>query len=181
MSLYSIIRRASLLLCPLASLTGFAATENPFSISSPAFAPGRPIPAEYSLAGRNISPELRIEDAPAQARTLVLIVDDPDAPSGLWTHWLVWNLPPDTTSIPEGKLPAGARQGKNSNGHVRYDGPAPPPGTGVHHYHFRLYALDTALSLPAGADRAALEAAMKGHVVGTAETFGTYQFNQPPQ
>jgi len=155
---------------------GWALAENSFGISSPAFAQGKPIPAPYAFAEKNISPELRVQNVPANARSLVLIVDDPDAPAGLWTHWLVWNLPANTTSIPEGKLPAEARQGKNSSGHVRYDGPAPPPGTGIHRYFFRLYALDTILSLPPGADRAALLAAMNGHVVGKGETFGLYPY-----
>ena len=142
------------------------------NISTPAFAQGKPIPAQYSYKGRNISPEVRIANVSANARSLVLIVDDPDAPVGLWTHWLVWNLPVATTSIPEGKLPPGAVQGKNSSGHVHYDGPAPPSGT--HRYFFHLYALDTALSLPAGSGRAALEQAMSGHIVGEAETYGVY-------
>jgi hypothetical protein len=109
---------------------------------------------------------------------LALIVDDPDSPSGLWTHWVVWNLPANTTSIEAGKLPSGAVQGKNSFGHVRYDGPAPPSGT--HRYFFHVYALDTMLNLPAGSDRAALSSAMQGlpmnsgYVIGTGEMFGTY-------
>ncbi len=130
------------------------------------------MPAKYACRGDNISPEVRIENVPANARSLVLIVDDPDAPMGLWTHWLVWNLPADTASIPEGKPPSGARQGKNSFGNSRYDGPAPPSGT--HRYFFHLYALDTVLSLSPGAGRAALLAAMEGHVVGSGETFGVY-------
>ena len=103
---------------------------------------------------------------------LVLIVDDPDAPSGLWTHWLVWNLSADTRSIAEGKLPDEAREGENSFGHVRYDGPAPPSGT--HRYFFRLYAIDMTLSLATGSSRSVLEATMNGHIVGIAQTFGTY-------
>jgi Raf kinase inhibitor-like YbhB/YbcL family protein len=142
------------------------------TISSPAFAEGKPIPAKYAYKGQNISPELRIGNVPANAKSLALIVDDPDAPMGLWTHWLVWNLPANTTSIPEGKLPPDAREGKNSFGNVRYDGPAPPFGT--HRYFFHLYALDTRLALPPGSDRAALLAAMQGHVVGSGETFRVY-------
>jgi Raf kinase inhibitor-like YbhB/YbcL family protein len=141
------------------------------NISTPAFAQGKSIPAQYAYKNQNISPELRIANVPPNARSLVLIVDDPDAPMGLWTHWLVWNLPV-TTSIPEGKLPPGAMQGRNSNGHVRYDGPAPPSGT--HRYFFHLYALDRTLSLPAGSGRTVIEQAMSGHIVGTSETFGVY-------
>ena len=154
-----------------------AAGATSLSISSPAFVSGNAIPIRHALAHDNLSPELRVANVPPKARSLVLIVDDPDAPMGLWTHWLVWNLPPDTTSLPEGKLPPGqALEGKNSFGHVRYDGPSPPSGT--HRYFFRLYALDTVLNLPAGSDRAALETAMAGHQMGSAKTYGTYQAGQ---
>jgi len=151
-----------------------APPELPFWISSPAFGEGKPIPPKYGFHQQNISPELRVEKIPAGTRSLALIVDDPDAPAGLWTHWLVWNLPADTTSIPEGKLPSGAIQGKNSFGNVRYDGPAPPSGTGKHRYFFRLYALQTMLSLPAGSSRGALEAAMSRQYKVECETFGVY-------
>jgi len=171
-------RRLGFSVCFLVCVMGWAMAENSFSISAPAFAPGRPMPARYAHALQNISPELRIENIPPKTRSLALIVDDPDAPVGLWTHWLVWNLPPDTTSLPEGGLPPQAVEGKNSNGHVRYDGPAPPAGTGTHRYFFHLYALDAVLSLTAGGNRAALLAAMKGHVIGQAQTFGTYRYGQ---
>jgi len=156
----------------LAGFAGWAEADNSFNISSPDFEPGKPIPARYGFHQQNISPELRVGNVPANTRSMALIVDDPDAPSGLWTHWLVWNLSPNTTDIPEGKLPQRAREGKNSFGNVRYDGPAPPSGT--HRYFFHIYALDSTLSLPSGSTRAALEQAMKGHVLGKAETFGTY-------
>ena len=159
-----------LLLC----LSGLARAGSPFTISAPAFAQGKPIPPQYARTGQNISPELQIANAPAAARSLVLICDDPDSPHGLWTHWLVWNLSADTVSIPEEKLPPEARLGTNSFHEARYDGPQPPPGTGVHRYFFRLYALDTTLALPTGSDRAALLAAMDGHIVGITETFGVY-------
>jgi Raf kinase inhibitor-like YbhB/YbcL family protein len=155
----------------LAGFIGFAAPVNSMNISAPAFAPGKSIPAQYAYKGQNISPELRFEYIPDNAGSLVLIVDDPDSPSGLWTHWLVWNLSP-RESIPAGKLPPSAVEGKNSFGNVRYDGPAPPFGT--HRYFFHLYALNTRLSLPEGSDRAALEQAMNGHIVGEGETFGVY-------
>jgi hypothetical protein len=167
------LRRPVFFLCVLACLAGRAAAGDAFSISTPAFEPGKPMPARYALADANVSPELRLANVPIRARSLVLIVDDPDAPTGLWTHWLVWNLSSATTGIPEGKLPPEAREGENSFGNVRYDGPAPPSGT--HRYFFHLYALDTKLTLPAGSDRDALRAAMEGPVVGKAETFGTYR------
>jgi len=143
-----------------------------FAISSPDFANGRIIPQKYSYHGGNVAPELRMAHVPANTKSLVLIVDDPDAPSGLWTHWTVWNIPVPTYALYADKLPAGAVQGKNSFGHVGYDGPAPPNGT--HRYFFRLYALNTVLSLPEGSSREALDAAMVRHVIGHAELFGTY-------
>ncbi len=143
-----------------------------FHLSSPAFAPGKPLPAKYALAHENLSPELRLSGIPARTKSLALIVDDPDAPSGLFTHWVVWNLSPDTVKIAEGSLPIDAQQGRNSHGDAYYDGPSPPSGT--HRYFFHLYALDTYLSVPAGAKRDRLEKAMQGHVVAETETMGTY-------
>src|SRR5271168_168400 len=93
--------------CFLACLTGWAVAGNSFSVSSPAFATGQAIPDKQALHQQNVSPELRVANVPANARSLVLIVDDPDAPAGTWVHWLVWNLPPATTVIPEGGLPPG--------------------------------------------------------------------------
>lgn len=154
---------------------GAARAGEAFSVSCPAFAQGKPMPGIYALTGKNIPPEVRVQQAPANAQSLVLIVDDPDAPAGRWTHWLVWNLPSNLTALVGDSLPSGARVGKNSFQHVRYDGPAPPPGTGAHRYFFRLYALDATLPLATGADRAQLLTAMKGHIVGIAETYGTYQ------
>ena len=160
----------------LAGVTVWAEPVDVIAISSPAFAKGKPIPARYAMAEQNISPELHFKAIPAKAKTLALFVDDPDSPTGLWTHWLVWNLSVDTTSVPAGQLPGQAREGRNSFHHVRYDGPAPPAGTGIHRYFFRVYALDAVLDLGAGSDRASLLSAMNGHVVGTGETFGTYQY-----
>ncbi len=156
----------------LACLPGFADPMPGMTIVSPAFAPGKPMPSRYADKGQNISPELRFGNVPQTAHSLVLIVDDPDSPSGLWTHWLVWNLPASTAALSEGQLPPDAVQGKNSFGHTRYDGPAPPSGT--HRYFFHVYALDTAVPLPSGSGRAELEQAMKGHVISSGETYGTY-------
>ena len=142
------------------------------AISSPSFDNGRIIPPKYAYHGGNEAPELRIANIPANTKSLVLIVDDPDSPSGLWTHWTAWNIPVRTYALYAAKLPAGAVQGKNSFGHVCYDGPSPPNGT--HRYYFRLYALDTVLSLKEGATRDALDAALVGHVIAHAEFFGTY-------
>ncbi|MEJ0000350.1 MAG: YbhB/YbcL family Raf kinase inhibitor-like protein [Verrucomicrobiota bacterium] len=143
-----------------------------FAISAPAFAEGQPMPAHFAYRGDNVSPELRISGAPAGTVCFALIVEDPDAPSGLWTHWLVANIPPGTTRIAEGQLPAGAVVGRNSFHNARYDGPVPPSGT--HRYVFHLYALDRPVHVPASFSRTALEAQFDHHVLGTCETFGTY-------
>jgi len=160
----------------LSGLLCFA--DQTISVSSPAFAQGAHLPSHCAYKGDNVSPELHIGNVPANAKSLVLIVDDPDSPSGLWTHWLVWNLSPTTTTIPEGKLPPDAREGKNSFGHDRYDGPAPPSGT--HRYFFRIYALDEPFfpKFRTDSDRDAILAEIKGHVIGKGETFGTYSASQ---
>jgi len=153
------------------------------NVSSPEFTQGQTMPLKSSKAGGNKSPELLVDIVPATAKTLALIVDDPDAPSGLWTHWVLWNIPPDVKGelgpwnvvMPEGVVPKGALQGKNSFGDIRYDGPAPPSGT--HRYFFHVFALDKKLVLPEGSSRAQLESAMRGHVVRKAEFYGTYSAN----
>jgi Raf kinase inhibitor-like YbhB/YbcL family protein len=110
---------------------------------------------------------------------LALIADDPDAPAGTWTHWVLFNLPPTTTHLAEGvnkvdELPGGARQGRNDFRKIGYNGPCPPPGK-PHRYFFKLYALDTGLQLSAGASKQELEKAMEGHIAGHAELMGTYK------
>lgn len=142
------------------------------SISSPEFAQGQPMPAKYAMRSGDKSPQLLIGSVPVNATTLVLIVDDPDAPAGLWTHWLLWNIAAHQAVIDEGKVPEGAIQGTNSFGNARYDGPAPPSGT--HRYFFHIYALDSNLTIDPGAPRDQVDAAMKGHVIGHAEFYGTY-------
>jgi len=119
-----------------------------FSVTSPAFGDNTPIPAEYSCKGRNVPPTLRWQNVPAGTESLALVVDDPDAPSGLYVHWVVTGIPPATTEIGEGPLPAGASVGLNSGDKADYLGPCPPAGTGVHHYRFQLYALREPLNLP---------------------------------
>jgi Raf kinase inhibitor-like YbhB/YbcL family protein len=157
----------------LAALSAFARPATVVTVTAPAFAEGKPIPAQYAYKGKNISPELRIRNVPADAKSLVLIVFDPDSPTGLWTHWLVWNIPAKTTVIAKGKVPAGAVQGKNSFGNNRYDGPVHPSGT--HRYFFRIYALSTVLSVPAGSNRdAILNTFTDENLVGLGETYGVY-------
>jgi Raf kinase inhibitor-like YbhB/YbcL family protein len=157
-----------------------AAAADGLSISSPAFANRGQMPPRFAHTHDNISPPLSIlvlKSGPWDSRSYVLIVNDPDAPSGLFTHWLVWNIQAQPQTIAEGHVPAGAVQGRNSFGNAHYDGPAPPNGR--HRYFFYLYGLDTTLSLPAGSDREALEAAMIGHIVATAPIFyGTFATGQ---
>jgi len=141
-------------------------------ITSPAFQDKGTIPEKFSKNGQNVSPELRIAGAPAEAKSLVLIVDDPDAPVGVFTHWLVWNIDPKTTDIPEGSMPSGATQGKNDFGEIGYGGPQPPSGT--HRYYFKILALDCTLDLKSGAKRRELDAATKGHVIAQGQLMGHY-------
>src|SRR5881296_4358069 len=108
-----------------AALVAFAAGGGKMKITSPAFQEGGTIPEKFSKSGQNVSPELRVEGAPAEAKSLALIVDDPDAPVGLFTHWLVWNIDPKTSEISEGSVPKGGLQGKNDYGDLGYGGPQP--------------------------------------------------------
>ena len=141
-------------------------------ISSGAFENGNPIPGQFTCDGADVSPPLAFSDVPATARSLALIMDDPDAPMGLWVHWLVWNIPPSTTVLAKGqKIPW--MQGTTSWKRPGYGGPCPPSGT--HRYFFRLHALDTMLELRQGAQKKDLEAAMQGHVLAMAELMGRYR------
>jgi hypothetical protein len=138
-------------------------------ITTTAFEPQRPIPTKYTCDGEDVNPELTIGDIPSEAKSLVLIVDDPDAPGKTWLHWLVYDIEP-TTSISEDSVPG--QEGKNDFSRTSYGGPCPPGGE--HRYFFRLYALDTTLELGGGADRSTVEKAMDGHVLASAELMGTY-------
>lgn len=149
-----------------------SAEEKPMKISSPDFNEGGSIPARFTCDGENVNPTLRISGVPAGAKSLVLIVDDPDAPAGTWIHWVMWNLKPDLAEIGIDRVPPGAVQGVNDFHRNNYGGPCPPSGT--HRYYFRLYALDTALELPAGSSRERLDQAMGGHVVAEAKQMGRY-------
>jgi Raf kinase inhibitor-like YbhB/YbcL family protein len=152
-----------------------------FPLTSPAFKNTERIPVPYTGEGADMSPPLEWGDPPAATKSFALICDDPDAPVGTWDHWVLWNLPGEQRKLPENvakvdTLPdlGGARQGKNSWPKIGYNGPMPPKGHGTHHYNFVLYALDAPLDLKAGADKKALLAAMKGHVLGQARLTGTY-------
>lgn len=143
-----------------------------FRVSSPAFHHNDHIPAKYTADGANVNPELVIENVPAGTKSLTLIVEDPDAPAGLWVHWAVWNINPNIGRLVEHAEPREAVIGKNSWGHNNYGGPHPPSGT--HRYMFRIFALDTTIDIPGTSGREALENAMEGHVLGEALLTGLY-------
>src|SRR5438093_9008591 len=155
----------------LAEIASFAAGGARMKITSSAFREGESIPSKFTCDGGDTSPPLQIGDVPSEAKSLVLIADDPDAPGGLFTHWLVWNIPPQTSSIAEGSAVNGV-QGTNDFGKSGYRGPCPPPG--VHRYSFKVLALDRELDLRSGAKRSQLDAVMKGHVVAQGELMGRY-------
>ena len=149
--------------------------QNSLSLTSPAFTPGGDIPVQYSLRkGQNISPQLNISEPPAGTLSFVLIMHDPDAVSGDFLHWLLWDIPPSTLSIGTNSVPVGAIQGQSGMGDARYIGPAPPAGTGTHHYIFELYALDILLNLPTSATRQEVVAAMSGHILDQTTLTGLF-------
>ncbi|MDP3639898.1 MAG: YbhB/YbcL family Raf kinase inhibitor-like protein [Nanoarchaeota archaeon] len=149
-------------------------------LTSPAFDHNGKIPAKYTCDGESISPPLQIADIPTAAKSLVLLMDDPDIPEfvkkryniSVWDHWVVFNIPPTTKNIPERKNPAGVL-GKNTGGKNGYDGPCPPDRE--HRYFFKLYALDTTVTLSEGATKAEVERAMEKHVLAKAELVGRYE------
>jgi Raf kinase inhibitor-like YbhB/YbcL family protein len=142
------------------------------TLTSDAFANGQSIPAKYSCVGKNISPALAWDEPPAGTKSLALIVDDPDAPMGTWVHWVLFNIPASTASLPENADSSAMSAGKNSSGNTRYDGPCPPSGT--HRYFFKLYALDSTLSLSPGATKEQVLKAMESHILAQGELMGTF-------
>ena len=165
-----------LMLATTGSVMAPPATNKKMSLSSTAFKDGQPIPVNYTCDGKNISPQLSWSGAPGNTQSLALIVDDPDAPSGVWTHWILFNLPADTSELPEdfARSSSTAKQGTNDFKKPGYGGPCPPGGK-AHRYFFRIYALDTTLNLPAGASRKEIDAAMAKHVLAMGQLMGTYQ------
>jgi Raf kinase inhibitor-like YbhB/YbcL family protein len=148
-------------------------------LSSTSFQDGSLIPAQYTCSGAGLSPQLAWSAPPARTASLALIVTDPDAPRGVFTHWVLYDLPVGTRALTEGvpgigRLVDGALQGRNDFGEIGYGGPCPPPGS-PHHYIFTLYALDTKLNLPVGDKRAQVEAAMQGHVLAKSRLVGLFQ------
>ena len=144
-----------------------------FDLTSPAFDEGQPIPERFSCDGDNVSPPLDWSSVPEGTRSLALILHDPDAPSGDFTHWVGWNIDPGTGGLEEGAH--ATVEGANGFGENGYGGPCPPPGHGAHRYFHELFALDTELDLEEGASREQLEDAIEGHVLEGAELIGTYE------
>ena len=145
------------------------------TVTSKSFSSNGPIPIDYTCDGKEVSPQVTWSSPPEGTKSIALVVDDPDAPSGTFTHWLVYNLPPDTTALAEGVDPStlGAKIGMNDSESVRYGGPCPPKMQ-IHRYRFHVYALDAALGLKDGADRAALDTNMNAHVLGEGTLYGTF-------
>jgi len=144
-------------------------------IESPSFRNNEMIPSKYTCDGANVNPPLLISGTPEDAKSLVLIVDDPDAPSKTWVHWVVWNIDPNTKEIPENTIPEGAVEGMTDFGKQGYGGPCPP--SGIHHYHFKIYALDITISLDSSASVVDIKEAMQGHILDSAELIGLYGHN----
>jgi Raf kinase inhibitor-like YbhB/YbcL family protein len=147
-------------------------------VTSSAFRDGQAIPKSFTADGTNASPPLQWGDPPDGTKAFALTAEDPDAPRGTWTHWVLFDLPADKRSLgegvpPDGSLPDGTRQGGNDFGKLGYGGPSPPAGK-PHRYYFKLYALDAPLNLPPGATRKQVLAAMEGHVLAEGQLMGTY-------
>jgi len=150
-----------------------------FSISSSSFSQGEEIPRKFTCDGADVSPELNWTGAPTGTQSFALIADDPDAPVGTWTHWVLYDLPAQTMVLLEGvskvdEVPSGGRQGRNDFRKIGYGGPCPPPGK-AHRYFFKLYALDRMLNLKPGSSKQEVEQAMQNHILGKTELMGKYQ------
>jgi len=159
---------------PTKAATSASITVTPLimEISSTAFDNDTAIPSMYSCDGDDNNPPLTITNTPPEAKSLALIVDDPDAPAGTWVHWTLFNIDPTTTEISENSVPENSVQGLTSFNSQGYGGPCPPSGT--HRYFFKIYALDTMLDLDETAKAIDIEQAMEGHIIDKAEFFGTY-------
>lgn len=159
-----------------------ATMSNGLTVTTEAFSPGERIPQKYTCQGADVSPPFNVQNQPTGAESLVVLVDDPDAPEKTFTHWVIFNLPPETSVLPEGLDVAehlgdaedGPAEGVNDFGGIGYGGPCPPPGI-LHHYHFRFFALDTRLSLESGATRKQVTQGMKDHVLDEADYIGTFE------
>lgn len=142
-------------------------------ITSPNFEPMGKIPVKFTGDGQDINPNLKISKTPENTKSLVLIMEDPDAPVGIFTHWLVWDISPNLTGIKENSVPKNAIQGRNDFGKIGYGGPMPPSGS--HRYFFKIFALDVKLNLQEGANKEELERAIQGHIIDKVELIGLYR------
>lgn len=142
-------------------------------LESSVFGDNQNVPSKYTCDGEDINPPLTISGVPEGAKSLVMIVDDPDAPAGNWVHWTVWNIDPTTKEIAENSVPSGVVEGTTDFGKPGWDGPCPPSGT--HHYQFKLYALDAQLNLNSSSKKADIEKAMEGHILDQTQLVGLYQ------
>ena len=165
------VTAAFFIISTASSKEGIKMTE--LHISSPAFEHNGKIPVAYTCDGHDRNPPLIIKNIPQGTKSLVLIVDDPDAPMGTWVHWVLWNIAPQTQEIKENSVPAGAVQGMNDFRKHDYGGPCPPSGT--HRYFFKLYALNSSLDLSQGSKKTDVEKAMKGHVIAESHIIGLYK------
>ena len=175
----AICAAAACVLVTTGSMMAPPETHRKMELSSAAFKDGQPIPNRYTCDDKNISPALAWNGAPAGTKSLALIVDDPDSPTGVWTHWIVFNIPADASALDEDAAksqtsPAGLRMGLNDFKNAGYGGPCPPAGK-AHRYYFKILALDITLDLPAGASRQAVDAAIAKHVLSQGQLMGTYQ------
>ena len=175
----AIFAAAACVLSTMGSVMAPPETHRKMELASDAFKDGQPIPSQFTCDDKNVSPALAWKGAPEGTRSLALIVDDPDSPTGLWTHWVVFNIPADSLGLAEDAVkskttPASVRQGMNSFKQLGYGGPCPPAGK-PHRYYFKMFALDTTLNLQSGASRADVEAAMTKHILAQGQLVGTYQ------
>lgn len=173
--LFRMVRIISLIISLWIVASDVLAEGGKMELMSLAFKNNQSIPKKYSCQDADISPPLQWKNSPDKTQSFALIMDDPDASNGVWDHWILFNIPNTTTQLSENltTLPGDARNGKNSWGNLSYGGPCPP--SGEHRYVFKLYALDTLLSVSAGIDKSTLETAMQGHVLATATLTGVYK------
>jgi Raf kinase inhibitor-like YbhB/YbcL family protein len=167
------------LMCLLLCVAHARSAQAQFTLSSSSLAPGTPIGQDFACTGADRSPALAWSGVPQTTKSFALVVDDPDAPGGTFIHWLAFNIPAHLTSLAAGvpqtaKIPEGGINSINSFGHYGYNGPCPPPGK-VHHYRFRLFALDSTIPAVDKANADAIQSAMKDHVLATAELDGTFE------
>jgi len=168
----SVLTAMFALTAAVTAISGWGTEKKTLRIESPAFVHNGAIPAAYTCDGTDASPPLEIGGVPQGAKSLALIVEDPDAPAGIWVHWVMWNIPPGARQIAAGTAPPGAVQGTNDWKRNGWGGPCPPSGT--HRYIFRIFALDTAPALGPAVGKRGLERAMEGHILARGEIIGLY-------